>query len=111
MSDPSVGVIVARCGLVCSNCGMFRTGKCAGCPSETPMFKNCPVKACAILHEHDTCAQCTQFGELKECRKLHNFISRAFGFVFRTDRIGNLVRIREVGLDAFREERAGSGRK
>jgi len=63
------------------------------------------MKACAIEHGYITCADCNDFENLKDCRKLNNLISNLFGFIFRTDRIGNLRRIREVGLKAFKEEK------
>lgn len=52
-----------------------------------------------------TCAECTDFQNLKECKKLYNIVSRFFGFIFHTNRIGNLIRIREIGLEKFKEEK------
>jgi len=46
-----------------------------------------------------------------ECRKLHNFISRIFGLVFRTDRKANLRAIREKGIETWAVEMAASGRR
>ena len=34
----------------------------------------------------------------------YNLISMLFGFIFRTNRIANLERIREVGLEMSEEE-------
>lgn len=102
--------IVAYCGLACTNCGMYKKGKCAGCHSDKPMNRNCAMKACAIEHQYSTCADCTEFKNLKECRKLNNLVSKFFGFIFRTDRIGNLDRIRANGLDVFIEEKRKEGR-
>ena len=96
--------VLAQCGLVCSNCGMFVKGRCQGCHSEKPMMRNCKVKKCCLDRQLSTCAECDEFVNLRECRKLHNWISRIFGFIFRTNRIGNLYRIRDVGADRFREE-------
>ncbi len=104
-------VLIAYCGLCCSNCGSYRKARCQGCHSDTAMFKNCPVKACASGHGYTTCADCADFGDLKECKKLYNFISRAFGFVFQTDRIGKLNHIRQVGLEKFKEEKMLDARK
>jgi hypothetical protein len=104
-------LIVARCGLVCSNCPPYRKGKCGGCHSDKPMFSRCPVKACAIEKGCTTCADCATYPELKACGKLNSFIARAFGFIFRSDRIGSLKHIREIGLDAFKAERHISGKK
>ena len=103
-------MIVACCGLCCSNCGMYKKEKCQGCHSDRPMNKNCEMKACAMERGYATCAECPDFQDLKECKKLYNIISRFFGFIFRTDRIENLNRIREVGLEKFKEEKLMQGR-
>lgn len=68
------------------------------------MYRNCKVKKCCIDRQYTTCAECNEFVNLKECGKLYNLISRFFGFVFRTNRIGNLNRVREVGIDQFQRE-------
>jgi hypothetical protein len=106
MSENSQDLVLAYCGLVCSDCGMYVKGRCQGCHGEKPMIKNCKIKQCCIGRQYSTCAGCEEFANLKECRKLHNLISRLFSFVFRTDRIGNLNRIRQVGRDQFEKEAA-----
>jgi hypothetical protein len=111
MSAAPTELIVARCGLVCSNCGAFRRDRCGGCHSDKPMFSRCPVKACAVEKGCSTCAACESFPDLRACGKLNNFIARIFGFIFRSDRIGSLYRIREIGLDAFKAERHANRRK
>ena len=111
MSDACADVIVARCGLVCSNCGAFKTGRCKGCHSEKPMFGSCPVRACTIENQWTTCADCTRHVDLKQCKKLNSFVARLFGLIFRSDRIGGLNRIRDIGLDEFKCERRSSGTK
>lgn len=99
-------MIVAYCGLACSNCGMYLKGKCAGCHSDKPMNRNCKMKACAMEKEYVTCADCTEFKNLKDCKNLNNLVANFFGFIFHTDRIGNLNRIRTVGLEKFKEEKS-----
>ena len=111
MSATIPETIIARCGLVCSNCGAFRGGKCGGCHCDKPMFGCCPVRACAVEKACTTCGDCAAFTDLKACRKLNSFIARFFALIFRTNRIGNLDRIREIGLDAFKAERQTTGRK
>ena len=101
--------IVAHCGLVCSQCGSLRKGKCQGCHSEKPMFGRCPVRRCTRERGCATCADCAEFADLHQCRKLNNWIAKIFGLIFRSDRIGNLERIRAQGLDRFRAESACSG--
>lgn len=93
----SVGRIVAYCGLVCSDCGMYKKGRCQGCHSDKPMMKNCTVKKCAAEKHYKNCADCCEFENLADCKKLNNFISKTFAFIFRTDRLGNLNKIREAG--------------
>jgi hypothetical protein len=105
MTTKTEDILVAYCGLVCTNCGMYKKGSCAGCHSARPKNRNCSMKKCAMGKNYSTCAECTEFTDPKKCRKLNNPVSRFFGFVFHTDRIGNLNRIREVGLEAFGEER------
>ena len=55
-------------------------------------------------HKYDTCADCKDFQELRKCKKLNNIITKLFGFISKTDRIKNLNRIREIGLEKFKSE-------
>ncbi len=103
-------LLIGYCGLCCSNCGMLRKGRCAGCHSDRPMNRNCAMKQCAKGRNYSTCAECTDFDDLGRCRKLNNLVSKCFGLLFRTDRIGNLHRIREIGLERFREEKRLDGK-
>ena len=106
MSDNIELVVLAHCGLVCSQCGMYLKGRCRGCHSERPMHSRCKVKRCCLDRQYATCAQCDDFANLKQCGKLHNLISIVFGFIFRSNRIGNLGRIREIGVEKFADEAA-----
>ena len=104
MSEETKEVILAYCGLVCSQCGMYTKGRCQGCHSEKPMNVGCKVKPCAMEKGLSSCAECRDFSNLKECKKLNNFVSKIIGFIFRSDRIGNLNQVRQVGLERFKEE-------
>lgn len=95
------GFELAYCGLVCSQCGAFIRGRCRGCHSPKPMHSRCLVKRCAVERKIASCAECNEFADLHDCRKLNNFVSKLFGLVFRSDRIGNLERIRRGGLVEF----------
>ncbi|MBW1670308.1 MAG: hypothetical protein JRJ43_07395 [Deltaproteobacteria bacterium] len=55
-------------------------------------------------NEYDTCADCKDFQDLRECRKLNNIISKIFGFFAETNRIESLNCIREMGLEKFKAE-------
>lgn len=105
MAEESKEFILAYCGLVCSDCGAHVKGRCRGCHSDKPMNKGCKVKPCAQEKNCTTCAGCGDFENLKECKKLNNWISKIFALIFRSDRIANLNRIREVSLDKFKEEK------
>ena len=104
MEEGGSGFVIAHCGLVCSECGAFVKGRCDGCHSEKPKFRNCPVKRCNLEHAYVTCADCQEFGDLGECKKLNNWISKLFGLIFRSDRMGNLNRIRQTSLEEFSSE-------
>ena len=95
--------IVAYCGLVCTDCGAYKKQKCAGCFSDKPMYRRCPVKKCAGEKQLATCADCGEYENLKQCKKLNNFIAKVFQLIFRSDRIGNLEQIRKDGLESFKE--------
>ncbi len=73
-TENTAGKIIAYCGIVCSDCGIYKKQKCEGCHSEKPMALNCKVKPCAIEHCYSTCAECTEFDDLKNSKKLKNFI-------------------------------------
>lgn len=105
MSEDSKEFVLACCGLICSDCGAYLKNKCQGCHCDKPLNKGCKVKPCAIEKKCTSCAECEDFENLQECKKLNNFISKIFAFIFRSDRIGNLNRIREIGLDRFKEEK------
>ena len=105
MSEATKEFVLAYCGLVCSDCGAYRKGRCQGCHSEKPMYAGCKVKPCAQERNCSTCADCKEFENLKDCKKLNNIISKIFSLVFRSNRIGNLNRIRQIGLEGFEEER------
>lgn len=75
------------------------------------MFSCCPVKACVKSNNYSTCADCKEFSDLKRCKKLHNFVSIIFGMIFRSNRIGKLYRIREIGLDSYKDEMRKEGSK
>ena len=96
--------IIAYCGLVCSKCGAYLKGRCKGCHSDKPMNRNCKVKKCAMERQIITCADCKDFDDLRQCKKLNNFVSKIFAIIFRSNRIGNLERIAETGFDSFKAE-------
>ena len=104
MTDNTGEPVIACCGLICSQCGAYVKQKCLGCHSDKPMFKNCPVKKCVIERNYVTCADCTEYTDIKLCKKLNSFVSKIFGWIFKSDRIGNCNKIRANGMEAFKAE-------
>lgn len=98
-------ILIAYCGLCCTNCIMSTKYGCRGCHSVRSMNRNCKIKECSSGRGYNTCAECKDFEDFKKCKKLNNFMSRFMGFVFDNDRIKNLKRLREIGLDSFKKEK------
>lgn len=92
--------IVSYCGLYCTNCPKFVKGNCPGCHQNNKATW-CKVRTCCMDHNRATCADCTDFGNLKECKKLNNFVAKMFGLVFNSDRVASLTFIKAQGTDAF----------
>jgi len=108
MAEPDVKTIAA-CGLYCGACGARLKGKCEGC-ATAPLFASCKVRACCKESGISTCAECEAHPDPASCGKFNNFISKIFGFVFRSDRAACVRRIREAGAEAYAKEMAASGR-
>ena len=97
--------LVAHCGLYCGACRSYRKGRCPGC-HDNEKATWCKVRACCQDDSYATCADCGEFAEPRDCRKFHNLFSRIIGFVLRSDRRACILRIREIGPDAFAAEMA-----
>ena len=102
--------LVAFCGLYCGECGQYKRGKCLGC-AENEKAGWCKIRTCCQENGYTTCAACTQFANIRDCRKFDNFMSRVFGLIFRSDRPANIARIQELGVDAYANEMAARGRQ
>jgi hypothetical protein len=96
---------VAFCGLYCGACKKFLSEKCPGC-AKNEKASWCKVRACCLENSHASCAECVTFADPMDCKKFNNFISRAAGFVLRSDRAACIARIKAIGLDAFAAEMA-----
>jgi len=90
--------LVAHCGLYCGACRAYLAGKCKGCRENTKASW-CKVRSCCIDKQIRTCAECAEFSDPKACAKFDNFISRIFGFVFRSDRAACIAQIKRIGLE------------
>ena len=56
-----------------------------------------------------SCADCTDFENVRDCKKLNNMIGKVFAFVFGSDRPGSIDFIRESGYDEYASSMAETG--
>jgi hypothetical protein len=96
--------LIAFCGLYCGACRSYLKGKCPGCRDNSKATW-CKVRSCCIEHDFKSCADCDAIG-LEDCKKYNNFMSRAFGFIFNSDRSACINRIKEIGYIDFAAEMA-----
>ena len=101
--------LIAFCGLYCGACRSYLKGKCPGC-KDNVKASWCKIRQCCIENKLQSCADCTTI-ELMECKEYNNFISKAFGYIFNSDRSACINRIKEIGYDDFAAEMANSGRQ
>lgn len=97
--------LVAYCGLYCGACGAYRRGRCPGCRLNAKASW-CRVRACCLEHGLTSCAACQTHVDPKACPSYHTFISRLFGFVFRSNRAAGVERLRRVGPATYAQEMA-----
>ena len=101
--------LIAYCGLYCGSCGSYMKGKCPGC-KENVKATWCKTRQCCMENKLQSCADCTTI-ELMDCRKYNNFISKAFGYIFNSDRAACIAKIKEIGYDGFAIEMASNKRQ
>jgi len=97
--------LVAYCGLYCGACRAWRKGRCPGC-HENARAGWCKVRTCCIDNHWSSCAQCTKCDDVQDCDWYNNLIARIFGWIFRSDRRACVLRIKEIGPEAFAAEMA-----
>jgi len=98
--------LVAYCGLYCGACPSYTKGKCKGC-QENSKATWCSVRSCCIENSFSSCAECRDHSDPNDCKKFNNFMSRLFGFVFKSDRVACIAQIRQAGIDGHAEIMAG----
>ena len=101
--------LIAYCGLYCGACGSYLKGNCPGC-RENVKATWCKIRQCGIENNFQSCADCTSI-ELMDCKKYNNFISKAFGIIFNSNRPACIARIKENGYDGFAVEMAQNKRQ
>jgi len=112
ISNPPTDEHIAACGLFCTNCGKFKSGKCQGC-QIAPGFQRCSIRRCCIEKGITTCADCDEFPaprSYRECRKINNFIAKVFALIFQSNRPAALAILRGEGKMAYLHVKRESGR-
>ena len=92
--------LIAYCGLYCAACGRFQKGSCLGC-QKNEKASWCQIRSCNLANNYQSCANCKEFSNPMECKKYNNFISKVFGFVFRSNRAACIAMIKEKGYEDF----------
>ncbi len=83
------GSLVAYCGLFCGECGSYLKGKCKGC-KEGGGFSRCKVRICCTEKGILTCAECEEYTDFRDCKKLNGAIAKVYSLFSSEDRLGNL---------------------
>ncbi len=102
--------LIAACGLYCGACGQFLKGKCPGC-AKNEKATWCGIRSCVHGSILKSCADCSTYQDVNECKKFNNFISKIFGFIFKSNRKACIDRIRVAGYDAYASEMAQLGKQ
>ena len=101
--------LVAYCGLYCGECGKLKRGRCPGCAGNEKAAW-CKIRSCCMEHGYASCAECKDFEDLEDCRKLNNLMAKGFAFIFRSNRIEGLRKIRKASRLEYAREMAELGR-
>ena len=89
--------LVAYCGLYCGACKRYLAEKCPGC-HENKKATWCKIRSCCSENQYASCADCKQYADPNDCKLFNNFMSKFFGFVFRSNRAACIQQIKDVGI-------------
>ncbi len=101
--------LVAKCGLYCGACPRYLKEKCDGCAANQKASW-CSLRTCCMDKEIPSCADCSDFDDVMQCRKYNSLMAKIFGFIFNSDRQACIGRIRETGYDKFVHDMAASSK-
>ncbi|MCP4754048.1 MAG: DUF3795 domain-containing protein [Proteobacteria bacterium] len=101
---------VAFCGLYCGACRAYLKEKCPGC-RDNEKATWCKIRSCCLENDLLSCADCKTFTDPNQCKMFSNFVSKIFGFVFRSNRKACICSISELGYEKYAENMAKSGRQ
>jgi hypothetical protein len=94
--------LVAYCGLYCGACRQYLREKCPGC-MENIKATWCKLRTCCKDKNYRSCAECTGFKDVNECKKFNNILSKVFALLFRSNRKACIQQIQEKGISVHTE--------
>jgi hypothetical protein len=92
--------LVAYCGLYCGACRKYLNDSCPGC-HENNKAGWCKIRACNIMNNYNSCADCKEFADPMECGKFNNFFSKIFALIFKSDRAACIAKIKSGGYEEY----------
>lgn len=96
--------LISHCGFYCGACPKHLKDGCTGCRGDNPVcLKTCKVRPCNIENGYSTCAECTKYDNVRDCKDYNPFMIRFGQFITRTSRRKGIEMIKAKGKDAFVE--------
>ena len=96
---------ISYCGFYCRICPKYVKKQCNGCKGEHAKcavgYKACKVRPCCIENELSSCADCTQYASVKDCKIYNPLMIRVGEFIARTNRGKGIEMIKEKGEVEF----------
>jgi len=97
--------LIAYCGLYCGACPSFTSGKCDGCRGDSEksavVYKQCQVKPCCTENGFFTCADCTIYASVKNCKKYNPLLLKIASWIESSDRSKAIEMIKTKGRAEF----------
>lgn len=97
--------LVAYCGLYCGACKKYLSLKCPSC-HKNQKATWCDVRSCCMQDGKWSCANCSIYFDINDCKMFNNFFSKLFWFIFKSDRKACINRIEEIWKREFSKEMA-----
>lgn len=100
--------LIARCGLFCGACKRYLKERCPGC-EKNEKATWCGIRKCCAENSYASCADCKKFDDVIKCPDFNNFMSKLFGFIFRSDRRACVDYIKTHGAKSYAAMMAQDG--
>lgn len=97
--------MISYCGFYCGACPKFVKGQCLGCKGDKPKcavgYNACKVRPCCMQNAYATCADCTKYKTVKDCKEFNPLMIRLGQFITSTNRRLGIELIKKEGEAAF----------